>query len=153
LAEQKLGSFEALKKSTFSNGVIYQTYVTDQRLVGNDPEKIARMAKINAFHVSLFAYFLEKRVQKKRAANELRTLDELLGQDAKNFEMRFEAIEKAELQKSGLLATGKATLLLKLVGQEPIKLTLQTKESLAAALPVLEQGLHDRLQTDPKLRA
>jgi hypothetical protein len=25
---------------------------------GNDPEKIARMAKINAFHVSLFAYFL-----------------------------------------------------------------------------------------------
>ena len=27
---------------------------------GNDPEKIARMAKINAFHVSLFAEFLEK---------------------------------------------------------------------------------------------
>jgi hypothetical protein len=27
---------------------------------GNDPEKIAKMAKINAFHVSLFAYFLER---------------------------------------------------------------------------------------------
>ena len=27
---------------------------------GNDPEKVARMAKINAFHVSLFAYFLER---------------------------------------------------------------------------------------------
>ncbi len=27
---------------------------------GNDPEKVERMAKINAFHVSLFAYFLEK---------------------------------------------------------------------------------------------
>jgi hypothetical protein len=27
---------------------------------GNDPEKIARMARINAFHVSLFAEFLEK---------------------------------------------------------------------------------------------
>jgi hypothetical protein len=27
---------------------------------GNDPEKIARMAKINAFHVSLFAYFLQR---------------------------------------------------------------------------------------------
>src|SRR4029079_16332720 len=27
---------------------------------GNDPAKIARMAKINAFHVSLFAYYLEK---------------------------------------------------------------------------------------------
>jgi Protein of unknown function (DUF1552) len=27
---------------------------------GNDPEKIARMAKINAFHVSLFAYYLDK---------------------------------------------------------------------------------------------
>jgi hypothetical protein len=27
---------------------------------GNDPGKVARMAKINAFHVSLFAYYLEK---------------------------------------------------------------------------------------------
>jgi len=27
---------------------------------GNDPAKVARMAKINAFHVSLFAYLLEK---------------------------------------------------------------------------------------------
>jgi len=27
---------------------------------GGNPEKIARMAKINAFHVSLFAYFLER---------------------------------------------------------------------------------------------
>jgi hypothetical protein len=27
---------------------------------GGDPEKLARVAKINAFHVSLFAYFLEK---------------------------------------------------------------------------------------------
>ncbi|MEI6053067.1 MAG: DUF1552 domain-containing protein [Opitutaceae bacterium] len=27
---------------------------------GNDPDKIARMAMINAFHVSLFAYFLER---------------------------------------------------------------------------------------------
>ncbi len=27
---------------------------------GNDPEKMAKVAKINAYHVSLFAYFLEK---------------------------------------------------------------------------------------------
>ena len=27
---------------------------------GGDPEKLARVAKINAFHVSLFAYFLQK---------------------------------------------------------------------------------------------
>jgi hypothetical protein len=27
---------------------------------GNDPEKVAKIAKINTFHVSLFAYFLEK---------------------------------------------------------------------------------------------
>jgi hypothetical protein len=27
---------------------------------GNNPEKVARMAKINAFHVSLFGYFLER---------------------------------------------------------------------------------------------
>src|SRR5947199_5648081 len=35
---------------------------------GNDPEKIARMAKINQFHVSLFAYFLE-RLQATREAD------------------------------------------------------------------------------------
>jgi len=27
---------------------------------GNDPEKLAKLAKINAYHVSLFAYYLEK---------------------------------------------------------------------------------------------
>jgi hypothetical protein len=27
---------------------------------GNDPEKIARMAKINAYHVSLFSYYLQR---------------------------------------------------------------------------------------------
>jgi hypothetical protein len=27
---------------------------------GNDPEKLAKLAKINAYHVSLFAYFIEK---------------------------------------------------------------------------------------------
>src|SRR5258705_12298853 len=27
---------------------------------GNDPEKLEKVAKIDAFHVSLFAYFLEK---------------------------------------------------------------------------------------------
>jgi hypothetical protein len=27
---------------------------------GNDPDKVAKIAKINAFHVSLFAYFLER---------------------------------------------------------------------------------------------
>ena len=27
---------------------------------GNDPDKVARMARINAFHVSLFAYYLDK---------------------------------------------------------------------------------------------
>ncbi|PYR49419.1 MAG: hypothetical protein DMF89_12620, partial [Acidobacteria bacterium] len=27
---------------------------------GNDPEKVAKIARINAFHVSLFAYFLER---------------------------------------------------------------------------------------------
>ena len=27
---------------------------------GNDPEKLAKLAKINAYHVSLFAYLLEK---------------------------------------------------------------------------------------------
>ena len=35
---------------------------------GNDPDKVARMAKINAFHVSLFAYYLEK-LQATREGN------------------------------------------------------------------------------------
>ncbi len=35
---------------------------------GNDPEKIARMAKINRFHVSLFAEFLGKAARPRRRA-------------------------------------------------------------------------------------
>ncbi|MFC7339257.1 DUF1552 domain-containing protein [Haloferula chungangensis] len=47
-----------------SNRTYPETGVTDPHHPlthhGNDPDKIARMAKINAFHVSLFAEFLEK---------------------------------------------------------------------------------------------
>ena len=33
---------------------------TRSRITANDPEKIAKLAKINAYHVSLFGYFLER---------------------------------------------------------------------------------------------
>lgn len=161
MSEQKLGSFEALKTSTFSAGIVYQTYVSDQRLVAVKTGGQLDGGKAFTAHLGLLGgiigYFLEKRVQKKRAAlrqaNEARTLDELLLQDPKNFEVRFEALEKAELQKAGIMVQGKASLVMKPVGQDPIKLNLQTKESLADAQRLLEQGLQGRLQTDPKLRA
>jgi Protein of unknown function (DUF1552) len=38
---------------------------------GNDPAKIARMAKINQFHVSLFAYFLERLAATREADGSL----------------------------------------------------------------------------------
>jgi hypothetical protein len=38
---------------------------------GNDPEKIARMAKVNRFHVSLFAYFLRKLAETPEAGSSL----------------------------------------------------------------------------------
>ena len=163
MVEQKLGSFEALQTSTFKNGTVYQTYVTDQRLVAvkTGGQMDGGRAVTNHFGAlgAIIGYFIEKRVQKKRAAlrlaNEARTLDELLLQDPKNFEVRFEALEKAELLKAGMMVPGKANLVLTLTGgaKDPIKLNLQSKESLAVALPLLEQGLAGRLQTDPKLRA
>ena len=38
---------------------------------GNDPAKIARMAKINQFHVSLFAYYLERLAATREADGSL----------------------------------------------------------------------------------
>ena len=53
-----------LARETSNRTYAVETGVTDPHHPlshhGNDPDKIARMAKINAFHVSLFAYFLER---------------------------------------------------------------------------------------------
>lgn len=160
MAEQKLGSFEAMKTSTFSTGIVYQTYVTDQRLVAVKIGGQLDGGKAITLHFGLLggiiAYFLEKRVQRKRAAlraaNELRPLDDLLVQDEKNFEVRFDATESAELAKSGVLTQSKATLVVKRTGADPIKLGLMTKESAASALQLLERGLQGRLKADPRLR-
>jgi TATA-binding protein-associated factor Taf7 len=160
MAEQKLGWFEALKTSTFSNGVVYQTYVTSERLVAVKIGGQLDGGKAFTAHFGLLGgiigYFLEKRLQKKRsamrAANEERSLDDLLSQDEKNFEVRFEATESAELSKSGILTQSKATLIVKRTGAEPVKLGLMTKEAAADALRLLEQGMQGRLQTDPRLR-
>ncbi len=43
---------------------------------GNDPDKIAKVAKINQFHVSLFAYFLERLAATPEAGGSL--LDHVL---------------------------------------------------------------------------
>jgi Protein of unknown function (DUF1552) len=43
---------------------------------GNNPDKVARMAKINAFHVSLFAYYLDKLKSTREGSGSL--LDQLL---------------------------------------------------------------------------
>ncbi len=53
-----------LARETSNRTYFAETGVTDPHHPlshhGNDPDKIARMAKINAFHVSLFAYYLER---------------------------------------------------------------------------------------------
>ena len=58
-----------------SNRTYPETGVTDPHHPlshhGNDPEKIARMAKINAFHVSLFAGFIAKLAATKEGGGSL----------------------------------------------------------------------------------
>ncbi|MEO7411923.1 MAG: DUF1552 domain-containing protein [Opitutaceae bacterium] len=53
-----------LARETSNRTYVAETGVSDPHHPlthhGNDPDKIARMAKINAFHVSLFAYYLER---------------------------------------------------------------------------------------------
>jgi hypothetical protein len=161
MAEQKLGSFEALGASKPATGNVFHTYVTDQRLVAIRVGGQFDGGKAFTPHLGLLGvligHFLEKRVRRQRAelqqANEQRTLDELLLQHPKNFEVRFDSIEKAELRKSGIFSGGaKASLLVTQVGQKPLKLNLQTKEAVALALPVLEKALPGVLQTDARLR-
>jgi hypothetical protein len=163
MAEQKLGSFEALKTATLSSGLVYQAYVSDQRIVAVKTGGQLDGGKAITMHFgalgALVGYFLEKRVQKKRAALrasfEEKPLDELLLQDPKNFEVRFDGLEGAELKKSklGFLGGSTAHLILKKIGEKPLELHLQRKEDVAAALGVLERGLQGRLQADPKLKA
>ena len=161
MAEQKLGSFEALKSSMLSNGIIYQAYISDQRLVAvkiGTPLEGGRGITMHFGLIgALIQYFLNKRVVKRRAAlcaaNETLSLDQLLQQDPKNFEVRYDSLEKAELKKSGMLKAGPAHLVLKPVAGDPVELSLQTKDTLAKAMPLLEAGLKGRLETDAKLRA
>ena len=53
-----------LARETSNRTYVAETGVSDPHHPlthhGNDPEKVARMAKINAFHVSLFSYYLER---------------------------------------------------------------------------------------------
>jgi hypothetical protein len=163
MTEQKLGSFEAVKTATLSTGTVYQAYVSDQRIVAVKTGGQLDGGKAFTVHFGalggLVGYFLEKRVQKKRAALrasfEEKTLDELLLQDPKNFEVRFEALDGAEIKKSKFAFLGgtKANLILKRPGEKPLELQLQSKEAVAAALSVLEKALQGRLQADPKLKA
>ncbi len=75
-------------------------------------------------------------------------------QDPKNFEVRFEALDGAELKKGKFAFLGgtKANLILKRAGEKPLELQLQNKDAVAAALSTLEKALQGRLQTDPKLK-
>jgi hypothetical protein len=159
MTEQKLGSFEVWGVSKPAAGQVYQTYVSDQRLVavriGGQMDGGRAMTAHFGLLGALVGYFLQKNVQKKRAAlrqaNEDRSLDELLLQDPKNFEVRFDSLERAELKKGGFFKGGRVSLFCTPVGQKPIELRFQTKDAVSAARPVLEQAMPS-LQTDPKLR-
>jgi hypothetical protein len=162
MAEQKLGSFEVLKTFTLREGVVYQAYVTSERIVAVKTGTPLEGGKALTVHFgalgAIVGYFLDKRVQKKRAALrasfEEKSLDELLLQDAKNFEVRFNALEGAELKKGKLAFLGgtKANLVFKTPGEKPMELQLQKKEHVAAAISVLEPALQGRLQKDPGIK-
>jgi len=163
MAESRLGTFEALKTGTLSSGVVYQLYVTNERIVAVKTGGQFDGGKAFTMHLgalgALVGHFLEKGVQKKRAALrasfEQATLDDLLHRDAKNFEVRFDGLEKAELKKGklGFLGGPKAVLVLKKMGEKPLELQLQNKQAIDGALRSLEPGLQGRLQVGPKLKA
>ncbi len=163
MPEQKIGSFEALKTATLSSGIVYQAYVSDQRIVAVKTGGQLDGGKAITAHFgalgAVVGYFLEKRVQKKRAillaSFDGKSLDELLLQNPKNFEVRFDGLEGAELKKGRLSFFGgtKANLILSSTGQKPLELQLSTKTAVTAAMGVLEQGLQGRLKTDPKLKS
>jgi hypothetical protein len=155
--EHKLGSFEAQNARTQD---IYQTFVSDQRLVAVRVGGALDGGRALTVHFGLLGalvgHFLNKRVEKKRAElrsqNESKTLDELLLADKKNFEVRFDALEKAELKKGGLLTGRRAMLVCTKIGEKPLKLQFQGKDAHKAALPMLESAMQGRLEVDPALR-
>jgi hypothetical protein len=163
MAEQKIGSFESVQTFALKSGTVYETYVTNERLVAvkiGDPMEGGKGATIHFGALgAIIGYFLDKRVQKKRAArraaNAERALDELLLQDKKNFEVRFADLEDAEIKKGklGFLGGTKANLVLKKPGEKPMELQLVKKEHVAAALVALEPAMQGRLRKDPNLKA
>jgi hypothetical protein len=162
MAEQKMGSFESVQAFAFRSGTVYETYVTSERIVAvkvGDPMEGGKSFTVHFGALgAIIGYFLDKRVQKKRMALRAsyaeKSLDELLLQDKKNFEVRFGDLDGAELKKGklGFLGGTKANLILKKPGEKPLELQLVKKEHLAAALSVLEQALQGRLLKDPNLK-
>jgi hypothetical protein len=161
MTEQKLGNFEALKAGGVNGGTVYQIYVTEQRIMALKTGSQLEGGKAFTVHLgalgALIGYFLDKRVQKKRAALresfEQKSLDELLLLDAKNFEVRFDALEGAEVKRSklGFLAGNRANLVLRKMGEKPLELALN-KDIVRGAVDLLERALPGRLQADPKLK-
>ncbi|MBF5042043.1 hypothetical protein FGE12_06525 [Aggregicoccus sp. 17bor-14] len=163
MVEQDVGSFEALHTPALSTGIVYQVYVSEQRLVavkiGGQFDGGKAFTMQLGLIGAIIAHFLDKRVQRKRAVlRQLwasRPLDELRALDPKNFELPFEALTGVELKKAklGFLGGSQATLLLRKSEGKPMELTLQSKAAAMEALRVLEQRLQGRLQVDPRLRA
>jgi hypothetical protein len=163
MAEQRLGSFQAVKPGGINGGTVYQAFVTAERIVAVKIGGQLDGGKAFTVHLgalgAIIGHFLDKGVQKKRAALrasfEGKTLDELLRLDAKNFEVRLDALEGAEAKASKLAALGakRVSLTLLKVGEKPIELQLVDKAQVAAAIAVLEQALPGRFNADQKLRS
>jgi hypothetical protein len=158
MVEEKLGSFEAVQTS-FGGGTIFQAYVTSDRIVAVKTGTPLEGGKAVTMHFGLLGAiinrFIDKSVQKKRAARrasfEEQPLDALLTLDKKNFEVRFDALDRAEIKKNklGFLGGTKGTLFLMKVGEEPLELALQKQEDVTAAVSALEPALQHRLVKDP----
>jgi hypothetical protein len=159
MVEQRLGSFEASQAGAFREGTVYQAYVTSDRFVAVKTGTPLEGGRAFTVHLgalgALIGYFIDKRVQKKRAALrasfEEQPLDALLTLDKKNFEVRFDALERAELKKGklGFLGGTKGVLVLTKIGEKPTELLLQKKETVAAAVSALTPALQGRLIKDP----
>jgi hypothetical protein len=167
VATQKdiIGVFEALQPNTWTQDLKYDVYVGRDRLVA---AKTGGQLEAESGGVPLGVMFgllggliqawLQSRATKKltvaRNTRELMSLDELLADDPKNFEVRLASTSVLHLKKPGFTMHGPAAAKLEIHTADrprPITLLLRTKAAVEACRSALGAAAAT-LQQDPALK-
>jgi hypothetical protein len=159
--ETVLGSFEARKANTWSGDILYSMVVSTERLVGvrlggQFAAEGAALAHLGLIGV-LISALMRKGVEKKRVAarEQLKqsSLDELIRQHPKNFELRHASLDRIEIKRVRFTMHGPAVakLVLDRPGEKQLELQIVSVALLAESVKVLRAALHDRVILDPAL--